>query len=81
MFYIITEGVFIFRCFITNPYAGLAGLILPVLLLLVVVAVVFVKAFQVTPQWQAYDDIYRGRYNISGKAIAKLLMGGVTGLV
>ncbi|XP_052793587.1 adhesion G-protein coupled receptor V1-like [Mya arenaria] len=52
-------------CFITNAYAGLAGVILPVLLMLVVVAVVFVKAFQVTPQWQAYDDIYRGRYNIS----------------
>jgi len=54
-------------CFITNGYAGLGGVILPVLLMLVVVAVVFVKAFQVTPQWQAYDDIYRGRYNISGE--------------
>ena len=51
----------------TNAYAGLAGVILPVLLMLLVVAVVFIKAFQVTPQWQAYDDIYRGRYNISGK--------------
>lgn len=57
----------IFRCFITNAYAGLGGVILPVLLMLVVVAAVFVKAFQVTPQWQAYDDIYRGRYNINGK--------------
>ncbi|KAL4228132.1 hypothetical protein ACF0H5_013567 [Mactra antiquata] len=52
-------------CFITNAYAGLGGVILPVLLMLVVVAAVFVKAFQVTPQWQAYDDIYRGRYNIN----------------
>ncbi|XP_069137444.1 adhesion G-protein coupled receptor V1-like isoform X2 [Argopecten irradians] len=52
-------------CFITNPYAGLGGVILPVLLMLLVVGVVFVKAFQVTPQWQAYDDIYRGRYNIN----------------
>ncbi|XP_060082724.1 adhesion G-protein coupled receptor V1-like [Ylistrum balloti] len=52
-------------CFITNPYAALGGVILPVLLMLLVVGVVFVKAFQVTPQWQAYDDIYRGRYNIN----------------
>ncbi|XP_033749541.1 adhesion G-protein coupled receptor V1-like [Pecten maximus] len=52
-------------CFVTNPYAALGGVILPVLLMLLVVGVVFVKAFQVTPQWQAYDDIYRGRYNIN----------------
>ncbi|KAK3601207.1 hypothetical protein CHS0354_004407 [Potamilus streckersoni] len=51
-------------CFITNPYAALGGIIVPVLLLLVVVGVVFVKAFQVLAQWQAYDDIFRGRYNI-----------------
>ncbi|KAL3865787.1 hypothetical protein ACJMK2_043142 [Sinanodonta woodiana] len=51
-------------CFITNPYAALGGIIIPVLLLLVVVGVVFVKAFHVLAQWQAYDDIFRGRYNI-----------------
>ncbi|XP_061172919.1 adhesion G-protein coupled receptor V1-like [Saccostrea echinata] len=52
-------------CFLTNSYAALGGVIAPVLLILLFVAVVFVKAFQVTPQWQAYDDIYRGRYNIN----------------
>ena len=62
-----------FRCFITNPYAALGGVIVPVLLLLLVVAIVFVKAFQVTPQWQAYDDIYRGRYNIKGKTTLSYL--------
>ncbi|KAJ8304146.1 hypothetical protein KUTeg_017729 [Tegillarca granosa] len=51
-------------CFITNPYAALGGILIPALLMLVLVIIVFVKAFQVTPQWQAYDDIYRGRYNI-----------------
>eukprot|EP00075_Anas_platyrhynchos_P013656 XP_027302909.1 G-protein coupled receptor 98-like [Anas platyrhynchos] len=30
---------------------------------LVVVFVVFVHAYQVTPQWKAYDDIFRGRTN------------------
>ena len=50
----------------TNAYAGLGGLIIPVILILIAVGVVFMKAFQVTPQWQAYDDIYRGRYNING---------------
>lgn len=59
----------IHRCFITNSYSALGGVIAPVLLILLFVAVVFVKAFQVTPQWQAYDDIYRGRYNINGKHV------------
>ncbi|OXB72849.1 UNVERIFIED_CONTAM: hypothetical protein H355_000849 [Colinus virginianus] len=30
---------------------------------LVVVFVVFIHAYQVTPQWKAYDDIFRGRTN------------------
>lgn len=50
-----------------NAYAGLGGIIVPVLLMLIMVGIIFMKAFQVTPQWQAYDDIYRGRYNINGK--------------
>ncbi|KAK3098750.1 hypothetical protein FSP39_022715 [Pinctada imbricata] len=53
------------RCFITNPYSALGGVIVPVLMVLLVIGVIFVKAFQITPQWQAYDDIYRGRYNIN----------------
>ncbi|KAH3717902.1 hypothetical protein DPMN_060698 [Dreissena polymorpha] len=64
-------------CFVTNAYAGLAGVVLPVLLMLVVVAVVFVRAFQVTPQWQAYDDIYRGRYNITEMRMLLLFWGTI----
>jgi hypothetical protein len=56
-----------FSCFITNPYAALGGLIAPALIFIMVLAVVFIQSFQVTPQWQAYDDIYRGRYNVNGE--------------
>ncbi|XP_064619709.1 adhesion G-protein coupled receptor V1-like [Lineus longissimus] len=52
-------------CFITNPYAALGGVIAPALIFIMVLAVVFIQSFQVTPQWQAYDDIYRGRYNVN----------------
>ena len=45
------------------------------------VAIVFVKAFQVTPQWQAYDDIYRGRYNIKGEITLVLLLLLVVAIV
>ena len=54
-------------CFITNAYTGLGGIIGPVLVCLIVVGVVFIQAFQVTPQWQAYDDLYKGRYNLHGE--------------
>ncbi|KAK7116621.1 hypothetical protein V1264_002272 [Littorina saxatilis] len=50
-------------CFLTNAYASVGGIIVPVLLLLLMSGIVFIKAFQLSPQWQAYDDIYRGRYN------------------
>ncbi|XP_070543508.1 adhesion G-protein coupled receptor V1-like isoform X2 [Ptychodera flava] len=50
-------------CFIPNAYAALAGVLGPVVLLLFFVAIVFVQAYQVTPQWKQYDDVYAGRYN------------------
>ena len=63
----INFTLYIFNsCFIVNAYAGLGGVIIPVILILVAIGIIFMKAFQLTPQWQAYDDIYRGRYNING---------------
>ncbi|KAI0227314.1 Adhesion G-protein coupled receptor V1 [Lamellibrachia satsuma] len=50
-------------CFTTNAYVALAGVVFPALLCLMVVGVIFIQTFQVAPQWQAYDDMYRGRYN------------------
>ena len=50
-----------------NQYAALAGVIAPALICLMVVGIVFIQAFQITPQWQAYDDIYRSRYNLQGR--------------
>ena len=64
--YDLTKNSFL-RCFIPNAYAALAAAVGPVLLLLMGVAVVFTQAYQVTPQWKHYDDIFRGHYNIRGK--------------
>ncbi|XP_061478182.1 adhesion G-protein coupled receptor V1 isoform X3 [Rhineura floridana] len=50
-------------CFIPNVYAALFTAVLVPLVCLVVVLVVFVHAYQVTPQWKAYDDVFRGRTN------------------
>ncbi|XP_071587409.1 adhesion G-protein coupled receptor V1 isoform X2 [Heliangelus exortis] len=50
-------------CFIPNAYAALFTAALVPLMCLVVVFVVFIHAYQVTPQWKAYDDIFRGRTN------------------
>jgi len=37
------------------------------------VAVVFTQAYQVTPQWKYYDDIFRGHYNIRGTCFVSLM--------
>ncbi|XP_060927102.1 adhesion G-protein coupled receptor V1 [Limanda limanda] len=50
-------------CFIPNIYAALSTAVLVPLICLVAVLVVFIHAYQVTQQWKAYDDIYRGRTN------------------
>ncbi|XP_037634420.1 adhesion G-protein coupled receptor V1 isoform X2 [Sebastes umbrosus] len=50
-------------CFIPNIYAALCTAVLVPLICLVAVSVVFILAYQVTTQWKAYDDIYRGRTN------------------
>ncbi|KAL8615958.1 hypothetical protein ACOMHN_034634 [Nucella lapillus] len=52
-------------CFLTNAYASVGGIIVPVLLILVLSGIIFIRVFQLIPQWQAYDDVYRGRYNIT----------------
>ncbi|XP_073534717.1 adhesion G-protein coupled receptor V1 isoform X1 [Phyllobates terribilis] len=50
-------------CFIPNVYAALFTAALVPLVCLVVVLVVFIHAYQVTQQWKAYDDVFRGRPN------------------
>ncbi|XP_042546906.1 adhesion G-protein coupled receptor V1 [Dipodomys spectabilis] len=50
-------------CFIPNTYAALFTAALVPLMCLVVVFVVFIHAYQLKPQWKAYDDIFRGRTN------------------
>ncbi|XP_029429217.1 adhesion G-protein coupled receptor V1 [Rhinatrema bivittatum] len=50
-------------CFIPNVYVALFTAALVPLVCLVVVFVVFIHAYQVTPQWKAYDDVFRGRTN------------------
>uniref|UniRef100_A0A3Q2VCL1 G-protein coupled receptor 98-like n=1 Tax=Haplochromis burtoni TaxID=8153 RepID=A0A3Q2VCL1_HAPBU len=50
-------------CFIPNIYVALCTAVLVPLICLVAVVVVFIHIYQVTEQWKAYDDIYRGRTN------------------
>ncbi|KAK7934133.1 hypothetical protein WMY93_005029 [Mugilogobius chulae] len=50
-------------CFIPNIYAALCTAVLVPLICLVTVVVIFIHIYQVTDQWKAYDDIYRGRTN------------------
>ena len=54
------------RCFIPNVYAALFTAALVPVTCLVVVFVVFTHAYQVKPQWRAYDDVFRGRTNAAG---------------
>ena len=56
-------------CFITNVYTGLAGVVFPSLVCLCVMGVILLQAFQIAPQWQAYDDIYKGSQNLKGEFI------------
>ncbi|KAF7200055.1 adhesion G-protein coupled receptor V1 isoform X2 [Nothobranchius furzeri] len=50
-------------CFIPNIYAALSTAVLVPLICLVAVLVIFIHVYQVTEQWKAYDDVYRGRTN------------------
>ena len=59
-------------CFVSNVYAGLAGVGLPSLICLCVVGIILLQAFQITPQWQAYDDIYKGNQNIRGGCVTEM---------
>ncbi|XP_030633613.1 adhesion G-protein coupled receptor V1 [Chanos chanos] len=52
-------------CFIPNVYAALCTAVLVPLVCVVGVLVIFIHAYQVTQQWKAYDDVYRGRTNSS----------------
>ncbi|KAB0362035.1 hypothetical protein FD754_006191, partial [Muntiacus muntjak] len=60
-------------CFIPNIYAALFTAALVPLMCLVVVFVVFIHAYQVKPQWKAYDDVFRGRTNAAVAAHVWLL--------
>ncbi|MED6250420.1 Adhesion G-protein coupled receptor V1 [Ataeniobius toweri] len=60
-------------CFIPNIYAALCTAVLVPLVCLVAVLVIFIHAYQVTEQWRAYDDIYRGRTNSTVKQSVSIL--------
>ncbi|KAH9498632.1 Adhesion G-protein coupled receptor V1 [Bulinus truncatus] len=50
-------------CFITNGYAAVGGILAPALFALLMAAVAFLKAYQLSAQWQSYDDLFFGRLN------------------
>ncbi|XP_061116243.1 adhesion G-protein coupled receptor V1 [Conger conger] len=65
-------------CFIPNVYSALCTAALVPLICLVGVFVVFVHAYQVTHQWKAYDDVFRGRTNSSEVPMVLVLFALVT---
>ncbi|KAJ8414918.1 hypothetical protein AAFF_G00024410 [Aldrovandia affinis] len=65
-------------CFIPNVYAALCTAALVPLIFLVGVFVVFIHAYQVTQQWKAYDDVFRGRTNSSEVPMVLVLFALVT---
>ncbi|XP_051546873.1 adhesion G-protein coupled receptor V1 isoform X1 [Myxocyprinus asiaticus] len=65
-------------CFIPNVYAALCTATLVPLICLVGVLVIFIHAYQVTQQWKAYDDVYRGRTNSSEVPMMLYLFALVT---
>ncbi|XP_026067280.1 adhesion G-protein coupled receptor V1 [Carassius auratus] len=65
-------------CFIPNVYAALCTAALVPLICLVGVLVIFIHAYQVTQQWKAYDDVYRGRTNSSEVPMMLYLFALVT---
>ncbi|XP_035235780.1 adhesion G-protein coupled receptor V1 isoform X2 [Anguilla anguilla] len=65
-------------CFIPNVYAALCTAALVPLICLVAVFVIFIHAYQVTHQWKAYDDVFRGRTNSSEVPMVLVLFTLVT---
>ena len=53
-------------CFLTNEFTALAGIVFPALCVFSLLAVVLVRAYQISAQWSLYDDLYRGRTNYKG---------------
>ncbi|XP_039615272.1 adhesion G-protein coupled receptor V1 [Polypterus senegalus] len=62
-------------CFIPNVYAALSTAALVPLACLVGVLVVFIHVYQVTHQWKAYDDIFKGRTNSTEVPLVLYLFG------
>nr|XP_006010253.1 PREDICTED: G-protein coupled receptor 98-like [Latimeria chalumnae] len=62
-------------CFIPNIYTALCTAALVPLICLVGVFVIFIHAYQVTQQWKAYDDVFRGRTNGAEVPLVLCLFG------
>uniref|UniRef100_A0A8C4S4U8 Adhesion G-protein coupled receptor V1 n=1 Tax=Erpetoichthys calabaricus TaxID=27687 RepID=A0A8C4S4U8_ERPCA len=62
-------------CFIPNVYAALSTAALVPLACLVGVLVMFIHVYQVTHQWKAYDDIFKGRTNSTEVPLVLYLFG------
>ncbi|KAI8777860.1 G-protein coupled receptor 98, partial [Biomphalaria glabrata] len=50
-------------CFLTNGFAAIGGILAPVLFTVLMAGVVLLKAYQLSAQWQSYDDLFYGRLN------------------
>jgi len=55
------------RCFITDVYAGLGGIIGPCVISIIVAALLLSLTFRLQVLWRSYDDIYCGQTNNKGE--------------
>jgi len=66
----VNVSVFVCRCFITNVYAGLGGVIGPCIIGLIIASLLVGLTFRLRVLWRSYDDIYCGQTNSKGKSNA-----------
>jgi len=55
------------RCFVTNIYAGLGGVVVPCIVSIIVVALLVSLTFRLQVVWRSYDDIYCDQANSKGE--------------
>jgi len=58
-----------YRCFITNIYAGLGGVIGPCIIVIIVTILLVGLIFRLRVLWRSYDDIYCGQSNNKGESL------------
>ena len=62
-----------YRCFLTNQYTALAGVVAPVLVCAVGILIFLGDLSCRSKQWRSYDDIFKDRSNKGGECLTYIL--------